>query len=273
MGLWEGVPLRVLVWMTRPIANVRRVFYYGYHNDDPVQMFRSSLPIGRVLEEPPGDLPVILCYKLNGEFLTGRRGGPVRMVVPETYGFKSVKWLQRVVLTNHFAANDTYEDGNNDIDSAMKTFARFARVPSAARAGEPIHISGIAQVGMSGLACVQYALHHESEPLAMDDGTFAEEIWQDASTLPPPEQWGEMLPGGKLPGVPLLFDTASGRPAQWPLRYTVAHWQAVIPGLDAGLYKLLCRTIDCNGIAQPMPRPFPKSGRVAIQAATLRVEA
>lgn len=271
MGLWEGVPLRVLVWMTRPVANLRRVFYHGYHNDDPRQMFRSSLPVGRVLEEPPGELPVIVCYKLNGEYLMGPRGGPVRMVVPEAYGFKSVKWLQQVVLTNYYAANDTYEDGNNDIDSAMKTFARFARVPSIARAGESIRISGVAQVGVSGLARVQYALQIGSEPLAADDPMFSQANWQDAQILPPPERWGEMLPDSKLPGVPMLFDHASRTPVQWPLRYTVVHWQADIPPVEAGSYKLLCRTIDCNRIAQPMPRPFPKSGRVAIQEATLRV--
>jgi hypothetical protein len=61
MGLWEGVPLRVVVWMTRPVENLRRVYYYGYHNDDPAQIFQSSLPIGRVLEDPPGELPVLLC--------------------------------------------------------------------------------------------------------------------------------------------------------------------------------------------------------------------
>src|SRR4051794_40816080 len=155
MGLWEGVPLRVLVWMTRPVENIRRVFYYGHHNEDPAQIFRSSLPIGRVLEDPPGELPVILCYKLNGEFLTGERGGPVRLVVPEAYGFKSVKWLQRVVLTNQPAANDTYAAGNNDLDSPMKTFARFAQVPPLVTAGQPIRISGVAQVGVSGLKKVQ----------------------------------------------------------------------------------------------------------------------
>ena len=79
MGLWEGVPLRTVVWLTKPSGDLRRVFYYGYHNDDPKQRFQSSLPIGRVLEDPPGEHPVILCYKLNGEFLSGKRGGPVRM--------------------------------------------------------------------------------------------------------------------------------------------------------------------------------------------------
>src|SRR5579864_1853285 len=129
MGLWEGVPLRVVIWMARPVANVRRVLYHGYHNDDPRQLFQSTLPIWRVLEEPPGELPVLLAYKLNGEFISGKRGGPVRMVVPDAYGFKSVKWLQRVLLSNEFGANDTYRLGNNDLDSPMKTFARFLSVP------------------------------------------------------------------------------------------------------------------------------------------------
>src|SRR5512142_730984 len=62
MGLWEGVPLREVIWLARPTGNVRRVFYYGYHNDDPKQRFQSSLPLGRVLEDPPGEHPVILAY-------------------------------------------------------------------------------------------------------------------------------------------------------------------------------------------------------------------
>ena len=47
--------------LTEPREDLRRVFYYGYHNDEPSQMFRSSLPIGRVLEDPPGWPPVIAC--------------------------------------------------------------------------------------------------------------------------------------------------------------------------------------------------------------------
>src|SRR5262249_61470133 len=51
MGLWEGVPLRVVIWQARPVANVRRVRYHGYHNDDPLQIFESTLTIWR---GPPG---------------------------------------------------------------------------------------------------------------------------------------------------------------------------------------------------------------------------
>ena len=54
MGIWEGVPLRDIVWKVQPRRNVRRVFYYGYHNDKPEQMFRSSMANGPVLEDPLG---------------------------------------------------------------------------------------------------------------------------------------------------------------------------------------------------------------------------
>ena len=59
-----------------------------------------QLAAGRPRAGRPDDLPpVILCYKLNGEWLDAERGGPVRIVVPEAYGFKSVKWLTHIVLT------------------------------------------------------------------------------------------------------------------------------------------------------------------------------
>jgi len=273
MGLWEGVPLREVVWLARPTLNVRRVAYFGYHNDDPAQIFRSTLPFGRVLEDPPGELPVLLCYKLNGGFLTGQRGGPVRMVVPEAYGFKSVKWLQRVELTNRYGADDTYQMWNNDLDSPMKTFARFVAVPPTAQAGETITVTGLAQVGISGLARVQYWLHPAGEPLPADDPHFAQAPWRDAAILPPPDHWGNTVPEGRLPGTPLLFDPVTGAPRQWPLRYTIAYWSATLSGVTAGRYELRCRSIDQNGTAQPMPRPFPKSGRAEIQKVALVVEA
>src|SRR5437763_637824 len=30
MGLWEGVPLRDVIWLAKPKAHIRRVFYHGY---------------------------------------------------------------------------------------------------------------------------------------------------------------------------------------------------------------------------------------------------
>jgi DMSO/TMAO reductase YedYZ molybdopterin-dependent catalytic subunit len=269
MGLWEGVPLRDVVWLAKPTGNVRRVFYYGYHNDDPKQMFRSSLPIGRVLEDPPGENPVILCYKLNGQLLTPKRGGPVRMIVPDAYGNKSVKWLQHIILTNNPQANDTYAEWNNDTVSHIKTCARFIHTPEKVKAGQSVPITGLAQVGMSGLKKVQYLLSpHEIKSETISRG---KPQWQDAEILPPPEHWGGNLPEGKLPSIPSQFD-AAGKPLRWPLPNTIIHWAAVLKAPAAGKYDLRCRTIDDNGTAQPMPRPFPKSGHNAIQKVQIIVE-
>jgi len=271
MGLWEGVPLREVIWRTRPQANVRRVFYDGYHNDDPKQRFQSSLPIGRVLEDPPGEHPVILCYKLNDQWLTSKRGAPVRMIVPGAYGNKSVKWLQRIFLTNTPQANDTYAEWNNDTESAIKTCARFLQVPKKVRSGRPIAITGVAQVGMSGLNGVQYWLRRADKSLPEDDPHLTRGQWKEARILPPPTHWGGGLPDGKLPPVPRQINPQTGRPYQWPMRDAIAHWTVSLEGLGPGDYKLCCRTIDANGVAQPMPRPFPKSGHNAIQTVGLIV--
>jgi DMSO/TMAO reductase YedYZ molybdopterin-dependent catalytic subunit len=272
MGLWEGVPLRTVVWLTKPVGNLRRVFYHGYHNDDPKQLFESSLPIGRVLEDPPGEYPVILCYKLNGAYLTGHRGGPVRMIVPDAYGFKSVKWLKQVVLSNGFFANDTYAKENNDIDSQMKTFARFISFPATAKPKQPLPITGAAQVGVSGLSKVQCWLCPREKTLPDDDPYFESGDWKDAQILRPPaaQNWGGAFKDGKLPADVLGLDS-TGRPKTWPLRYALAHWAMLVPGVPAGKYDLRCRTIDANGVAQPLPRPYLKSGHNAIETVELEV--
>jgi hypothetical protein len=259
MGLWEGVPLREVIWLARPVENVRRVFYYGYHNDDPKQRFQSSLANGRVLEDPPGAHPVILCYKMNGQWLSPDRGGPVRMVVPGAYANKYVKWLQRIVLTNNYQANDTYAQWNNDTESPLKTYARFVLVPKTAPAGQPVPVTGLAQVGMSGLAKVQYWICPKDAPLPKDDPYFTSADWRDAAILPPPQNWGGGLPGGKLPPTTRQTDP-TGKPHEWPMRNTLARWAALIDGLAPGQYHLRCRTVDANGVPQPMPRPFLKSG-------------
>jgi len=264
MGLWEGVALRDVVWLAQPEDKLRRVFYHGYHNNDPKQVFRSSLPVGRVLEEPPGLPPVILCYKLNGEWLDSERGGPVRMVVPEDYGFKSVKWLSHLFLTNLATSNDTYADQGNDVDSPMKTFAATLSIPRTIKAGEAIAVTGYAQVGISGLSKVQVSLEPATAAKTVNN------IWKDAELLSAPARWTGLMGETILPGTH-GFD-ATGKPQSWPMRLTNAHWATVLPGVPVGEYTFRCRTIDAQGIAQPLPRPFRNSGHAKIETVTVSVQ-
>jgi DMSO/TMAO reductase YedYZ molybdopterin-dependent catalytic subunit len=272
MGIWEGVPLRDLVWMTEPHEDLRRVFYYGYHNDEPKQMFKSSLPIGRVFDDYFDLPPVIVCYKLNGQWLTPRRGGPVRMVVPEHYGFKSIKWLSHVVLTNLPHANDTYAEQGNDVDSPMKTFAATLSYPDVAKAGEKIPLSGYAQVGVAGLSRVQILVSPDDDEPPVDDPYWTKAAWRDVEILPPPaaKNWGGGLPDDRLP-LPIRGFDPAGRPQGWPMKLACVHWVGVHPGLTAGRYALRCRAIDERGRAQPLPRPFAKSGRANIESLSFAV--
>jgi DMSO/TMAO reductase YedYZ molybdopterin-dependent catalytic subunit len=270
MGLWEGVPLRDVIWMTKPREDVRRVFYYGYHNDDPQQMFLSSLSLDRVLEDPFDLPPVILCYKLNGQWLDSQRGGPVRIVVPEAYGFKSIKWLTHVVLSNLPHANDTYANGNNDLESPLKSFAATLNAPTEVAAGRPIPVAGYAQVGISGVSKVQVWMTPSATNWPKDDEYFAKAPWTDAEILPPPERWGGGLADDMIPADTISFDSA-GRPRTWPMRLAKIHWAALLPGVPAGEYTLRCRTVDEKGIAQPLPRPFRKSGHALIEKVTIQV--
>jgi hypothetical protein len=55
------------------------------------------------------------------------------------------------------------------------------------------------------------------------------------------------------------------------MRYTIALWAAELRDIPPGEYDVRCRTVDLAGHAQPMPRPFAKSGRNAIQTLPLIV--
>ena len=259
-GLWEGVPLREVLRLCGSLRNVRRIFYWGFHNHDPKQLFQSSLSYSQAMETPPGELPAFLAYRLNGEPIPLIRGGPVRMVIPWAHGFKSIKWLQRIVVTNDYRANDTYAEQNNDPESPLKTAAYLDPVPAQLSAGQTLTISGLVISGLSGLDRVEYSL------LRADAKPETPESWQPAQLEPPPADWRTALPAGISPRQILGFNPQTGQPATWPLRYSMISWSAALPRLAPGKYSLRARAVDRNGFAQPEPRPIQKSGRNALEA-------
>jgi DMSO/TMAO reductase YedYZ molybdopterin-dependent catalytic subunit len=275
-ALWEGVALRdVLVRLGR-LKDVRRVYYSGFY-EDPLNRFASSLALSEALETPPGQTPVFLAFRLNGRPLTIERGGPVRMLVPWAYGYKSIKWLNRIVLTNDFRANDTYaQRQNNDPQTAMKTVARLdVYAPSVFRRGEPITVRGVAIVGLSGLKRVEYWLRPDQGThgvLDPDDPAWTTAEWESIP-LPggPPDRWGEGLPGGKFPDGVRHLDPATGQPRVWPLPFSWVPWTIRLEGQKPGAYELRVRTVDLNGFTQPEPRPNPQSGNAEVPCLTLMV--
>ncbi len=56
------------------------------------------------------------------------------------------------------------------------------------------------------------------------------------------------------------------------MRLSSVHWAGVHGALPAGKYTLRCRAVDEKGNAQPMPRPFRKSGHAAIEQVGIVVQ-
>jgi DMSO/TMAO reductase YedYZ molybdopterin-dependent catalytic subunit len=280
-GYWEGVALRDVLARLGRLTKVRRLFYTGYH-ETPKQRFASSLSLSEVLETPPGHVPVFLAFRLNGRPLPVERGGPVRMLVPEAYGFKSIKWLNRVVLTNDYRANDTYATEAGDVPyapdphSPMKTLARLdVHAPPQHPPGRPITVRGVATVGASGLKRVEYWLRPDQGThgrLDPDDPAWGTAEWKPAALdAGPPPDWASELLDKRFPEGVFLIDPQTQRPRVWPLPFSWVGWSVRLEGLAAGAYEFRVRAVDLNGFAQPEPRPNPQSGIADVPCQTILV--
>ncbi|HZO49232.1 MAG TPA: molybdopterin-dependent oxidoreductase [Gaiellaceae bacterium] len=103
---WAGVRLRDLLdaAAARPQATgVRFVSAEpGYH--DSLTLEQALLP------------DVLLAYEMDGKPLSRAHGAPLRLVVPEMYGYKSVKWVRRIELLPHPVAG-YWEQHGYDADA------------------------------------------------------------------------------------------------------------------------------------------------------------
>lgn len=82
---WEGVSSRALAGMAEPDP---KAGFALLHSSDG---FTTNLSIGDLLAED-----VLFAFKYEGEPLPHRYGGPVRLVVPRLYFWKSAKWVSKV---------------------------------------------------------------------------------------------------------------------------------------------------------------------------------
>jgi DMSO/TMAO reductase YedYZ molybdopterin-dependent catalytic subunit len=79
---WEGVPIRAILQRVRPSAEARYVMQHSYTG------YTTNVPLSAL-----DDDDVMIVFKHNGADLAPEHGGPVRMLVPKLYFYKSAKWL------------------------------------------------------------------------------------------------------------------------------------------------------------------------------------
>lgn len=86
---WTGIRLRDLLDAAGPHPAASFALFHSADGS-----YTESLSLDQA------NLPdVLLAYKLNDQPLSHEQGYPLRLVVPEMYGFKNIKWLDRITLS------------------------------------------------------------------------------------------------------------------------------------------------------------------------------
>jgi hypothetical protein len=195
------------------------------------------------------------------------------MIVPWAHGFKSIKWLQKITLTNDYRNDDTYALKNNHPESFLKTAAYIDGGPKQINSSESVTIRGLVISGISGMERVETwirTIEGKDTTLRGHSPELLDGDWQPASIQSPPD-WKSVLPNGIKPNDLLGFDPHTGNPLSWPLRYCTAAWSATYKNLTPGTYRIYARSVDKNGFAQPEPRPIWKSGDNMVKSHKVKV--
>jgi DMSO/TMAO reductase YedYZ molybdopterin-dependent catalytic subunit len=88
---WAGVRFHDLLALAQPLPSARAIRFVSM--EEP---YVDSLTLDQAL------LPnVLLAHELDGQRLSRPHGAPARVVMPEMYGYKGVKWLTRMELVDH----------------------------------------------------------------------------------------------------------------------------------------------------------------------------
>lgn len=85
---WSGVTFNTLVQIVKPKRAAKYVYFICLDG------YTTSLEL-EVLQKDN----VLFASKLNGKWLDSLLGGPLRLVVPDKYAYKSAMWLEHITFT------------------------------------------------------------------------------------------------------------------------------------------------------------------------------
>ncbi len=87
--LWEGVLVEDLLRQADPKSRARVVIlraHDGYSTSFPVEYFKAN--------------KIMMAYKMNGVDLPPERGFPFMLVAEEKWGYKWIKWIESITLSD-----------------------------------------------------------------------------------------------------------------------------------------------------------------------------
>ena len=147
-GVWRGFPLAVLLeeaGLQDGVYDIELRAADGY---------LESIPLAKAL-----DPRVMVAHTLNGEPLPDAHGKPARLIVPDIFGMKNVKWLTSIAAVDSDTMGYWQDRGWSD-DATVVTMSRIDTVKNDAKlpVGQPVMLGGIAFAGARGVSRVEVSL-------------------------------------------------------------------------------------------------------------------
>ncbi|MEY2515793.1 MAG: hypothetical protein QOJ89_3151, partial [bacterium] len=87
---WTGVRFADLLAAARPLPSARALKFVSA--EEP---YEDSLTLAQAHASD-----ALLAYGMDGHPLERKHGAPARLVMPQMYGYKGVKWVQRIEVTD-----------------------------------------------------------------------------------------------------------------------------------------------------------------------------
>jgi DMSO/TMAO reductase YedYZ molybdopterin-dependent catalytic subunit len=88
--VWTGVPMASVLEQARPLPAATHVIAHAEEG------YTANLPLAAVQDDD-----VMLAYRFDHEELAAEHGGPLRLLVPKLYFWKSAKWLRGLEFVDH----------------------------------------------------------------------------------------------------------------------------------------------------------------------------
>jgi DMSO/TMAO reductase YedYZ molybdopterin-dependent catalytic subunit len=167
-GIWTGFPLKELLQeagLQDGVVDIKMEAADGY---------TESIPVAKALQDD-----TMLMYLIDGQPLPEKHGFPVRLIVPNIFGMKNVKWITSIEAVNEDYQGYWEERQWSDVATVV-TMSRID-IPSRgfkANLGDNVEIGGVSFAGNRGISMVE---------VSTDGGA----TWQEAelSEVPSNRTW------------------------------------------------------------------------------------
>ena len=166
--IWTGFPLKELLeeaGLKDGVIDIKLEAADGY---------TESIPLDEAMQDD-----TMLVFLMDGQVLTSDHGFPLRLIVPNIFGMKNVKWITKIEPVAEDYQGYWQERQWSDVATVV-TMSRID-IPSRghkADLGETVEIGGVAFAGDRGISSVE---------VSVDDGA----TWHDAelSDVPSGRTW------------------------------------------------------------------------------------